>query len=85
MCDVRGQSIFNSLSSNQIANARHSKMSWRTSETALLTFEIVVGTRILCENRFQSKLHDLDDERHTWNCVIAYHSSESERTFKQIS
>lgn len=40
-----------------------------------LTFEIVVGIRILYENRFQSKLRDLDDERHTWNCVIAYCSS----------
>lgn len=29
------------------------------------TFEIVVGTRIKFENRFQSKLRDLDDEQHT--------------------
>lgn len=52
------------VSSNQIANAK-TKMSFGRNGIVGLTFEIVVGTRILCENRFQSKLRDLDDERHT--------------------
>lgn len=42
-----------------------SSLAIKTNLRKKLTFEIMVGIRILYENRFPNKLLDHDDEQHT--------------------
>lgn len=48
------------------------------------TFETMADIQIPNENRFRNTLRDLDDEQHTWNCVIAYRSSVNEKKVEKI-